>query len=110
MVELRVEVDERVLADGTVHTPVDLDQVRGHPPLPGALRHDEPFGGGRGHDVLPVRGAVQVGVALPQHAVFADEGKDLAAPDLEIDALQRLDVLAEIVGTLGDHRPPFGSK
>lgn len=26
--ELRVEVDERVLADGTVHTPVDLDQVR----------------------------------------------------------------------------------
>ncbi len=26
--ELRREVDERVLADGTLHTPVDLDQVR----------------------------------------------------------------------------------
>jgi N-methylhydantoinase A len=26
--ELRLEVDERVLADGTVHTPVNLDQVR----------------------------------------------------------------------------------
>ena len=26
--ELRLEVDERVLADGTVHTPVDLAQVR----------------------------------------------------------------------------------
>ena len=26
--DLRLEVDERVLADGTVHTPVDLDQVR----------------------------------------------------------------------------------
>jgi len=26
--QLRREVDERVLADGTVHTPVDLDQVR----------------------------------------------------------------------------------
>jgi len=26
--DLRLEVDERVLADGTVHTPVDLEQVR----------------------------------------------------------------------------------
>ena len=26
--DLRLEVDERVLADGTVHTPVDIDQVR----------------------------------------------------------------------------------
>jgi N-methylhydantoinase A len=26
--DLRLEVDERVLADGTLHTPVDLDQVR----------------------------------------------------------------------------------